>query len=130
MIDIKLKFMSIESVMPSNHLILCCPLLLLPSIFPSNIHICEESVLPIRWPKCWSFSFSISPSNEYSELISFRIDLNKMSLNYRIIIHTCIHNGNCLHVSVSNWQNNMSKWKVNKHSTEHCTPDLGIKSPA
>ena len=67
-----LKLMSIGSVMPSNHLILCCPLLLLPSIFPS-IRV-FESALRIRWPNYWSFSFSISPSNEYSELISFRID--------------------------------------------------------
>ena len=66
--------MSIESVMPSNHLILCCPLLLLPSIFPSIRVFSNESVLCIRWPKYWSFSFSISPSNEYSELIFFRID--------------------------------------------------------
>ena len=66
--------MSIKSVMPCNHLILCRPLLLLPSISPS-IRICsKESVLHIRWPKYWSFSFSISPSNEYSELISLRID--------------------------------------------------------
>jgi len=69
-----LKFMSIESVMPSNYLILCHPLLLLPSIFPSIRVFSNESVLPIRWPKYWSFSFSISPSNEYSGLISFRID--------------------------------------------------------
>ena len=60
--------------MPSNHLILCCPLLLLPSIFPSIRVFSSESVLHIRWPKYWSFSFSISPSNEYSGLISFRID--------------------------------------------------------
>ena len=64
----------IESVMPSNRLILCCPLLLLPSIFPSIRVFSNESVLPIRWPKYWSFSFSISPSNEYSVLIFFRID--------------------------------------------------------
>ena len=60
--------------MPSNHLILCCPLLLLPSVFPSIRVFSSESVLHIRWPKYWSFSFSISPSNEYSGLISFRID--------------------------------------------------------
>ena len=66
--------MSIESVMPSNHLILCCPLLLLPSIFPSIRVFPIESVLRIRWPKCWSFSFSIRSSNEYSRLISFRMD--------------------------------------------------------
>ena len=66
--------MSIESVMPSNHLILCCPLLFLPSVFPSISVFSNEPVLHIRWPKYWSFSFSISPSNEYSRLISFRID--------------------------------------------------------
>ena len=65
---------SIESVMPSSHLILCCPLLLPPSIFPSIRVFSSESVLHIRWPKYWSFSFSISPSNEYSGLISFSID--------------------------------------------------------
>ena len=69
-----LKLMSIESVMPSNHLILCCPLLHLPSIFSSIRVFSNESVLDIRWPKYWNFSFSISPSNEYSGLISFRID--------------------------------------------------------
>ena len=69
-----LKLMSIESVMPSNHLILCHPLLLLPSIFPSIRVFSNESVFLIRWPKYWSFSFSISPSNEFSGLISFRID--------------------------------------------------------
>ena len=69
-----LKLMSIESVMPSSHLILCRPLLLLPSIFPSIRVFSNEIVLHIRWPKYWSFSFSISPSNEYSGLISFRID--------------------------------------------------------
>ena len=68
------KLMSIESVMLSNHLILCHPLLLLPSIFPSIRVFSNESVLHIRWPKDWSFSFSISPSNEYSGLISFRMD--------------------------------------------------------
>ena len=69
-----LKLMSIESVMPSNHLILSRPLLLLPSIFPSIRVFSNESVLHFRWPKYWSFSFSISPSNEYSGLISFRMD--------------------------------------------------------
>ena len=69
-----LKLMSIESVMPCNHLTLCHPLLLPPSIFPSIRVFSNESVLHIRWPKYWSFSFSISPSNEYSGLISFRID--------------------------------------------------------
>ena len=69
-----LKLMSIKSVMPSNHLILCRPLLFLPSIFPSIRVFSNESALHIRWPKYWSFSFSISPPNEYSELISFRMD--------------------------------------------------------
>jgi len=69
-----LKFMSIESVRPSNHPILCHHLLLLLSIFPSICVFCNESALPIRWPKYWSFSFTISPSNDYSGLISFRID--------------------------------------------------------
>ena len=69
-----LKFLSIELVMPSNHLILCHPLLLLPSIFPIIRVFSSESVLRIRWPKYWSFCFSISPSNEYLGPISFRID--------------------------------------------------------
>ena len=69
-----LKLKSIESVMPSNHLILCHPLLLLPSVFPSIRVFSSESVLHIRWPKYCSFSFSLSPSNEYSGLISFKID--------------------------------------------------------
>ena len=69
-----LKLMSIKSVMPSNQLILCYPLLLLPLIFPSTRVFSNESVLGIRWPKYWSFSFSISPSNEYSGRISLRID--------------------------------------------------------
>ena len=69
-----LKLTSIESVMPSNDLILCHPLLLLPSIFPSIRVFSNESVLHIRWPNYWSFSLSLSPSNEYSGLISFRID--------------------------------------------------------
>ena len=69
-----LKLMPIELVTPSNHLILCCPLLLLPSIFPSIRVLSDESDLRIRWPKYWSFSFNISPSSEYSGLISFRMD--------------------------------------------------------
>ena len=69
-----LKLTSIESVMPSNHLILCCPLLLLLSIFPSIKVFSNESALHIRWPNYWSFSFSISPSSEYSGLIFFRMD--------------------------------------------------------
>ena len=68
------KLMPIESMMPSNHLVLCRPLLLLPSIFPSIKIFSNESILHIRWPKYWSFSFSICPSNEYSALISIQID--------------------------------------------------------
>ena len=70
-----LRLMSIESVMPSNHLILCCPLLLLPPISPGIRVFSSESTLHMRWPKYWSFSFSISPSNEHPGLISFRMDL-------------------------------------------------------
>ena len=69
-----LRLMPIESVMPSNHLILCHPLLFLPSIFPSIRDFSNKSALRIRWPKCWSYSFTIKPFNEYSGLISFRID--------------------------------------------------------
>ena len=69
-----LKLMSIELVMQCNHFILCCPLLLLPSIYPQIRVFSNESVLQIRWPEYWSFSFSISPSSEYSGLITFRID--------------------------------------------------------
>ena len=69
-----LKLMSIESEMPSNHLILCCPLLLPPSVFPSIKVFSNKSALCVRWPKYWGFSFSISPSSDYSGLISFRID--------------------------------------------------------
>ena len=69
-----LRFMSIESVMTFNHLILCCPLLLQSSIFPSIRVFSNESVLRIRWPKYWSFSFSVSPSKKYSGLVSFRMD--------------------------------------------------------
>ena len=69
-----LKLISTESVMPSNHLIICCPLLLLPSVFPSIRVFSKESFLHRRWPKYWSFSFSMSPSNEHTGLISFRVD--------------------------------------------------------
>ena len=74
-----LKLMSMESVMPSNYLMLCCSLLLPPSNFPSIRVFSNESVLCIMWPKCWSFSFNISPSNEYSGLISFKMDSQESS---------------------------------------------------
>ena len=85
-----LKLMSIESVMPSNHLILCRPLLLLPSIFPSIRVFQNESPLCIRWPKYWTFSFNISPSSEYSGLISFRIDWMDTGA-YFVIIFKNLH---------------------------------------
>ena len=74
-----LKLISIESVIQPNHLILCHPLLLLPSIFPSIRVFSNESIFPIRWPKYWSFSFSINPSNKYSGLISFRIEIKPVN---------------------------------------------------
>ena len=82
------KLMSIESVMPSNHLILCCPLLLLHAIFPSIRVFSNDSALCIRWPKYWSFSFNISPSNEHSGLISFRMDwLNLLAAQGTLLQH-------------------------------------------
>ena len=86
-----LKLMSIKSVMPSNHLILCHPLLLLPSIFSSIRVFCNESVLHIRWPKYLSFGFIISPSNEYSGLISFRMDLLDLRALQGILKSLCQH---------------------------------------
>ena len=80
-----LKLISIESVIPSNHLILCLPLLLPTSIFPRIMVFSNESVLRIRWPKYWSFSFSVSPSNEYSGLISFRMDWLDLLANYKAL---------------------------------------------
>ena len=93
-----LKLKSTESVMPSNHLILCHPLLLLPSIFPTIRVFFNKSVLCIRWPKYWSFSFSISPANKYSGLISFRIEwLDLLICSYPIIMY--YHNINVLSLS-------------------------------
>ena len=86
-----LKLSSIELVMPSYHLILCHPLLLLPSIFPRIRVFSNEPVLHIRWPKNWSFSFSITPSNEYSELISFRIDSLDLLAVINRLKHICIN---------------------------------------
>ena len=104
-----LKLMTIESVMPSNHLFLCYPLLLLSSTFPSIRVFSNESVLPIRWPKYWSFSFSISPSSEYSGLIFFRMDwldlfavqrtlkslLRHQSSKVSILRHSAFFTSNC-----------------------------------
>ena len=104
-----LKLMSIESVMPSNHLILCHPLLLMPSIFPIIRVFSSESVLRIRWPKYWSFSFSISPSSEYSGLISFRMDwlalLTVQGLS-RVFSSTTVHKHQFFGAQVSLWSNN------------------------
>ena len=96
-----LKLMSIGSVMPSNHLILCRPLPFLPSIFPSIRVFSNESVLCIRWPKYWSFGFNISPSNEYSGLISFRMNwldllavqgtFKSLLQHYNLIASICLH---------------------------------------
>ena len=87
------KPISIQSVMPSNHLILCRPLLLMPSIFPSIRVFSNESVLPIRWPKYWSFSFNISPSNEHPGLISFRmdwLDLVTVQVTLKSLLNTAV----------------------------------------
>ena len=101
--------MSIESVMLSNHLILCLPLLLLPSIFPSISVFSNESALRIRWPKYWSFSFSISPSNEYSGLISFRIDcLDHLAVKglLRVFSNTPLrHSAFFMDISHDYWKN-------------------------
>ena len=94
-----LKLMSIESVTPSNNLILCCPLLLLPSIIPSIRVFSNESVLHIRWPKYWSFCFSINLSNEYSGLISFRIDwFDLLAVQRTLFLNTTVqkHNSSAL----------------------------------
>ena len=93
-----LKLMSIESVMPSNHLVLCCLLLLPPSIFPRIRVFSNESVLRIRWTKYWSFSFSISPSNEYSGLISFRIEWFQVVINLTILIRFKFKYSTLLHL--------------------------------
>ena len=88
-----LKLMSIELVMPSNHLILCRPLLPQPSIFPSIRAFLDESVLHIRWPRYWSFSFNISPSIEYSGLISFRMEISLQSMGLsRVFSYTTVQN--------------------------------------
>ena len=97
-----LKFMSIELLMPSNHLILCRPLLLPPSIFPSTRVFSNESVLHIRWPKYWIFSFSISPSNEYSGLISFKMnwfDLLAVQGTLESLLYHCSSKASILRLS-------------------------------
>ena len=99
-----LKLMSIKSVMPSNHLILCHPLLFPPSIFPSIGVFSNESVLRIRWPKYWSFSFNISPFNEYLALISFRIDwLDLLAVQGTLKSFLQQHNSNASILQVSDF---------------------------
>ena len=103
-----LRLMSIESVMPSNHLILCLTLLLLPSVFPSIRVFYSELALRIKWPKCWSFSFSISPSNEYSGLVSFSltgwISLQSKGLS-RVFFNTTVQKHQFFGTHFSLWSN-------------------------
>ena len=113
-----LKFMSIKSVRPSNHFILCCPLLLLPSIFPSIRVFSKESVLCIRWPKYWRFIFSISPSNEYQGLISFMMDwldlLGPKGLS-RVLSNTTISKHQFFGAQLSLWSNShIQTWLLEK----------------
>ena len=113
------KPMSIESVMPSNHLILCRPLLLPPSIFPSIKVFSNESVLHIRWPKYWSFSYNITPSNEYPGLISFRMDwldlLGVQGTLKRVFSNTIIqkHQFFCTQLS-SQFNSHINTWPLEK----------------
>ena len=123
------KLMSIESVMPSSHLILCCPLFLLPSIFPSIRIFSNESTLRIRWPKYWSFSFSISLSNEHPGLISFRMDwldllavqgTLKKSINSSVL--TFLHSPTLTSIH-DHWKNHgldyMDLWQSNVSAFEY-----------
>ena len=113
-----LKLMSIESVMPNNHLILCCPLLLPPSVFPSIRVFPKESVLHISWPKYWRLNFSIGPSNEYSGLISFRvtgwISLQSKGLS-RVSSNTTVQNNQFFITHHSLWCNcHIHTWQLEK----------------
>ena len=119
-----LRLMSVKSVMPSKHLILCCILLLLPSTFPSIRVFSSESVLCIKWPKYWSFSFSVSPSNEYSGLISFMIDwvdllavqrtlkslLQHHSSKVSILRHSAFFVVQLSHLYIDYWKNHSFDW--------------------
>ena len=113
-----LKLMSIELVMPSNHLLLCHPLLLLPSIFPSIMVFSNKSVLHIRWPKYWSFSFSISPSSEYSGLTSIRmdwLDLLAVQGTQRVFSNTTIQKHQFFRTQPSLWTNtHIHTWLLEK----------------
>ena len=115
------KPMSIESVMPSNHLILCRPLLLLPSIFPSIRVFSSESTLPMRWPKYWSFSFSISPSNEHPGLISFRMDwLDLLAVQGTwVFSNTTVQKHHSLGTQLSSPTNShIHTWPLENHSLD------------
>ena len=106
-----LKLMSIMLVMPSNHLILCCPLLLLPSIFPSIMVFLNESALCIRWPKYWSFSFSVSPSSEHPGLISFRMDwLDLLAVQGTLKSLLQHHSSNALGSTSSDTEDRFQLW--------------------
>ena len=110
-----LRLISTKSVMPSNHLILCHPLLLLPSIFPSIWVFSKESVLQIRWPKYWSFSFSNSPSNEYSGLISFRIDWLDLFAVQGTLENLLQHHSSKAPAQLSLWSNShIHTWLLEK----------------
>ena len=107
-----LKLMSIELVMPYNHLILCRPLLLPPPIFPSTMVFPSESVLHIMWPKYWNFRFSISPSNEYSGLISFRTDWLDLFAVQGVISNTTVQKHQFFGALLSLWSNSIhDHWK-------------------
>ena len=114
-----LKLMSIELVTPSNHLILCCPFIFLPSIFPSIRVFSNESVLRIRWPEYWSFSFITSPSNEYSGLISFRIDglISLLSKRLsRVLSSTTVRKHQFFGAQLSLWSNShIHMWPIRDH---------------
>ena len=121
-----LKLMPIESVMPSNHLILCHPLLLLPSVFPSIRFFPNESALHIMWPKYWSLSFSIGPSNEYSGLISFRmdwLDLPAVQGTLKVFSNTTFQKHQFFGAQLSLWSNSHSYMTTGKTialSTDLC----------
>ena len=109
------KLMSIESVIPPNHLILCRPLLLLPSIFPSIRVFSNESALHIRWPKYWSFSFSISPSNEYSGLASFRMNWLDLLGVPRVFSNTTVQKHQFFSTQISLWSSSHTHtWLLEK----------------
>ena len=118
--------MSIESVMPSNHLILCHPLLLLPPIFPSIRVFSNESALHIRWPKYWSFSFSISPSNEHPRLISFRMDwLGLLAVQGTLKSLLQCHSSRASILQLSIWSNSHMHTELQKQQSA-VTLSLGV----